>query len=121
MIPIKQPGDGLPDNLPLLTQVADESAPADLPTLTEVVIPPADPSSSARSLSEEEIQRLLKQLESRLEAVFTQKLSLRLEKLQRLAVRQAVNEFRAALPELLRDALPELSRDAPNEPPNSRP
>ena len=37
MNPIKQPGGDLPDNLPLLTQVADEDAPDDLPTLTEVV------------------------------------------------------------------------------------
>ena len=34
---IQQPGDGLPDNLPLLTQLADEGAPDDLPTLTEIV------------------------------------------------------------------------------------
>ena len=108
MIPILQPGNGLPDNLPLLTQVADEGLPDDLPTLTEVVITPADPSPIGCALSEEEVQRLLKQLESRLETVFTQKLSLRLEKLQLLAVKQAVNEFRAALPELLREALNEL-------------
>ena len=37
MTTIERPGDGLLDNLPLLTQVADEDAPDDLPTLTEVV------------------------------------------------------------------------------------
>jgi len=37
MTTIERPGDGLLDNLPLLTQVADENAPDDLPTLTEVV------------------------------------------------------------------------------------
>src|SRR3989338_9552379 len=37
MTPIERPGDGLLDNLPMLTQVADEDAPDDLPTLTEVV------------------------------------------------------------------------------------
>ena len=37
MNPIKQPGDDLPDNLPLLTQVADEDESNDLPTLTEVI------------------------------------------------------------------------------------
>lgn len=36
MNPIKQPSD-LPDNLPLLTQVADEDESNDLPTLTEVI------------------------------------------------------------------------------------
>src|SRR3989338_8357124 len=37
MTPIERPCDGLLDNLPMLTQVADEDAPDDLPTLTEVV------------------------------------------------------------------------------------
>lgn len=101
--------NSLPDDLPVLTQVVGTPAPEDLPTLTEVVAPPP----SARSLSEEEMQQLLRQLESRLEVVFAQKLSLHLEKLQRLAVKQAVNEFRAALPELLREIL--------NTPPQSRP
>jgi len=110
MTPIKQPGSDLPDNLPLLIQVAGEGVPDDLPTLTEVVVTPVEPSPPARAFSEEEMQRLLKQLESRLEAVFTQKLSLHLEKLQRLAVKQTVNEFRAELPELLREALNGPSR-----------
>jgi len=91
-------GNDLPGNLPVLTQIV---APGELPTLTEVVAPePAPP-----ALGEAEIQRLLQQIEPSLEAVFTQKLTLHLEKLQRLAVKQAVSEFRAALPQLLRDAL----------------
>ncbi|MCK9353829.1 MAG: hypothetical protein M0P59_06690 [Gallionella sp.] len=97
-------------DLPVLTQVVGAPAPEDLPTLTEVVAPPPP---AAHSLSEEEIQQLLRLLESRLEVVFTQKLSLHLERLQRLAVKQAVNEFRAALPELLHEIL--------NTPPQSRP
>lgn len=97
-------------DLPVLTQVVGTPAPEDLPTLTEVVAPPPP---TAHTLSEEEMQQLLRLLESRLEAVFTQKLSLHLEKLQRLAVKQAVNEFRAALPEVLREIL--------NTPPQSRP
>ena len=104
-----KPTDSIPPDLPVLTQVVGAPAPEDLPTLTEVV-PPTPP--AAHALSEEEIEQLLKLLESRLEVVFTQKLSLHLEKLQRLAVRQAVNEFRAALPELLHEIL--------NAPPQSR-
>lgn len=103
------PSDSSSTELPVLTQVVGAPAPEDLPTLTEVVAP-APP--AAHALSEEEIEQLLKLLESRLEVVFTQKLSLHLEKLQRLAVRQAVNEFRAALPELLHEIL--------NTPPQSR-
>jgi len=99
----------LPD-LPVLTQVVDAPAPSELPMLTEVVAPPPP---ATHTLSEEEMQQLLRQLESRLEVVFTQKLSLHLERLQRLAVKQAVNEFRAALPELLREIL--------NTPPKPRP
>lgn len=97
-----KPTDGIPSDLPVLTQVVGAPAPEDLPTLTEVVTPPPP---AAHTLSEEEIEQLLKLLESRLEVVFTQKLSLHLEKLQRLAVKQAVNEFRAALPELLHEFL----------------
>ncbi|OGT00676.1 MAG: hypothetical protein A3F73_03375 [Gallionellales bacterium RIFCSPLOWO2_12_FULL_59_22] len=97
-------GDGLPGNLPILTEVAVPPPPDDLPTLTEIVTPAA-PSPPLPALSEDEIQQLLQQLESRLEAVFTQKLGLHLEKLQHLAVKQAVSEFRAALPKLLRDML----------------
>jgi hypothetical protein len=104
------PSDSSSTDLPVLTQVVGAPAPEDLPTLTEVVTPPPP---AAHTLSEEEIQQLLRLLESRLEVVFTQKLSLHLERLQRLAVKQAVNEFRAALPELLHEIL--------NAPPQSRP
>jgi len=97
-------------DLPVLTQMVGTPAPEDLPTLTEIVAPLPP---TAHTLSEEEIQQLLRLLESRLEVVFTQKLSHHLEKLQRLAVKQAVNEFRAALPELLHEIL--------NTPPKPRP
>ncbi len=103
--------DILLDELPVLTQIVGTPEPDELPTLTEIVVP--TPASPTRKLSDEEIQLLLRQLESRLEVVFSQKLSLHLEKLQRLAVKQAVNEFRAALPELLREIL--------NTPPPPRP
>src|SRR3989338_1222341 len=101
MTPIELPGGNLLDNLPLLTQVADEDTPDDLPTLTEIVAP----EHPLPALSEEVMEQLLKQLESRLDAIFAQKLSLHLEKLQRLAVEEAVNELKAALPELLREML----------------
>lgn len=100
-----------PDNLPVLTQVVGEPAQDDLPTLTEIVAP-AEITAATKKLSDEEIQQLLRLLESRLEVVFSQKLSLHLEKLQRLAVKQAVNEFRAALPDMVREIL--------NAPPDSR-
>ncbi|MDD5385132.1 MAG: hypothetical protein PHG89_09675 [Gallionella sp.] len=130
MTTIERPGDGLPDNLPLLTQVADEDAPDDLPTLTEVVTGgqtepatvlqpdadreiPAPEAAIAAScpLNEEEMQRLLRRLETHLENMFANKLSANLEQLQRQAIDQAVSELKAELPELLRNALnahPEL-------------
>lgn len=103
MTSIKQPGSDSPDNLPLLTQAVGEATPDDLPTLTEVV-DEAD-IHLPRVLSEEEMQRLLHQLETHLETVFAHKLNLHLEQLQRLAIEQAVSELKAELPELLRDAL----------------
>lgn len=124
MTAIKQPGGDLPDNLPLLTQVMDEDALYDLPTLTEVVASgqaesatgfqpgtnreataPETAMTASCAPNEEEMQQLLRQLEIHLENVFTHKLSLNLEQLQRQAVKQAVNELKAELPELLRNAL----------------
>ncbi len=124
MSAIKQPDSELPDNLPLLTQVADEDAPDELPTLTEVIIEeqaepvtglhpdsndvtPLDeaPTLTACAPNDEEMQRLLLQLEMHLEYRFTHKLNFHLEQLQQQAVRQAVSELKAELPELLRDAL----------------
>lgn len=118
MTPVKLPSGDLPDNLPLLTQVADEEAPYDLPTLTEVVAagsaepdsgreaPAAETVAPASCASDkEEMQRLLRLVEAHLETVFIHKLSLHLEQLQRQAVEQAVGELKAELPELLRDAL----------------
>jgi hypothetical protein len=54
------------------------------------------------------MQQLLHQLESHLGTLFTKKLSLRLEQLQRQAIDQALDELKAELPELLRDALDEF-------------
>ncbi|TAN79293.1 MAG: hypothetical protein EPN14_06025 [Gallionella sp.] len=105
---IGQSGSDLPDNLPLLTRVVDENFPDDLPTLTEVVqeniatdiaIPPPS------AFGDEEMRRLLLRLEAHLETVFAEKLNLRLEQLQQVAVEQAVNELKAELPNMLRNAL----------------
>ncbi|MDP2693367.1 MAG: hypothetical protein Q8O58_00650 [Gallionella sp.] len=205
MTPIELTDNGLLDNLPLLTQVADEDAPDDLPTLTEVVtdettgettshptkqpedgcqvvgyshstrlskddsqvagyegqtepsrglqpnadreipVPENETShahfplpnplgettshstrlreTAAKSLvipqageganeslrefhvSEEEVQRLLRRLETHLENRFANKLSVNLEQLQRQAIDHAVSELKAELPELLREML----------------
>jgi hypothetical protein len=75
-----------------------------LPVLTEVEGQTHPPSV----LSAEEMQQLLHQLESHLGTLFTKKLSLRLEQLQRQAIDQALDELKAELPELLRDALDAL-------------
>ena len=124
MTSIEQPGNIWPDNLPLLSQVADEDVPDDLPTLTEVVgVVQAEstigfqPSISQEAHTpeaalpvscapnEEEMRQLLQQLEAHLGSVFAHKLSANLEQLQRQAIEQAINELKAELPELLRDAL----------------
>lgn len=98
--------------LPLLTEVADEAS-DELPILFEIIadsdeppaaLPPAE-SKPVRALNAEEMQQLLQQLEVHLETVFTSKLNQQLEELQRLAVDLAVSEFKAELPQLLRDAL----------------
>lgn len=101
MTSIEQP---VPDNLPLLTQVADGDTLDDLPTLTEIIEETQHLAPSC-SLSEADMQQSLKQLEAHLETVFTHKLSFHLEQLQRRAVEQAVNELKAELPELLHNAL----------------
>lgn len=130
MTPIEQPGIDLPDNLPLLTQVADENTPDDLPTLTEIVAKePAGPAiwlqpetgreiaahetamPASCALGEEEMQRLLRHLETYIENIFTYQLNLNLEQMHRTAIQHAVSDLKAELPELLRDALrghPEL-------------
>jgi len=121
---IRQPGDGLPDNLPLLTQVADGDESNDLPTLTEVIPEvPAEPAGifqpgdeedtlipkeampAPRALNEDEMQRLLWHIEKYIENIFTYQLNINLEQMQRTAIQHAVNDFKAELPDLLREAL----------------
>lgn len=114
MTSITQTGNGLPDNLPMLTEVADKPS-DDLPTLTEVVAEGRIASAANQNshvpeeiaafptASEEEI-RLLRQLETRIEEIFAHRLRLDLEQLQREAIEQAVAELRVELPRLLRNA-----------------
>lgn len=96
--------------LPVLTEVVE--AADELPILFEIVSdadylpPPVEiKPPPPRPLNGEEIGQLLQQLESHLETVFTDKLNKHLEELQRLAIELAVSEFKAELPQLLRDAL----------------
>ena len=121
MTSARQP-DGLPDNLPLLTEVIGENMPDEFPTLTEIVAESetdtrqdAGNSEAAMShsdgISEEQMQKLLQQLEAHLETIFKQKLNLHIEQLQRQTIDQAIGELKAALPKLLRDALPANSRN----------
>ena len=121
---IRQPGDGLPDNLPLLTHVADGDESSDLPTLTEVIpevqaepadifqpgdkedtLIPKEAMPAPRALNEDEMQRLLWHIEKYIENIFTYQLNINLEQMQRTAIQHAVNDFKAELPDLLREAL----------------
>jgi hypothetical protein len=81
----------------------NESALNSLPLLTEVVA--ESDANLPRVLSEHEIQHLLGHLEARIEIMFTQKLGMHLEQLQRQAIDQALDEMKAELPELLREAM----------------
>ena len=102
----KHPGGSLLDNLPLLTQLADEDEPTILPTLTEVVGTPAasvPPAPAPPPPVDEKL--LLKCLEMHLEKVFSTKLERILAQLQSQAIEQAIDELKAELPELLRGAL----------------
>jgi hypothetical protein len=103
------------EELPMLTEVSGDQA--ELPVLTSVVAaqppvveapPPVDLSATGahmRPLNPAEVDQLLRQLESHLETVFSQKLNSQLEQLQKLAVELAISEFKAELPSLIIDAL----------------
>lgn len=112
------------DELPLLTEVVNDPDLDDLPLLTQIVAEETQSGDShpvavqqtasalPRTLSDEEMQRLLQQLETHLESVFTGKLNRHIEQLQKLAVDLAINELKAELPQLLRDALKKQARAA---------
>ncbi|MCG6934249.1 MAG: hypothetical protein LJE57_11475 [Gallionella sp.] len=81
----------------------NESALSSLPLLTEVI--GESNVNHPHALSEHEIKQLMPHLEARIETLFTQKLGMHLEQLQRQAIDRALDEIKAELPELLRDAL----------------
>jgi hypothetical protein len=101
--PDKQPDSDTPAGSSLPTLTTGETTLNNLPMLTEVVA--ESNTGLPRVLNDEEIQQLLHQFEARLEIMFTQKLALHLEQLQRQAIDQALDELKAELPELLQDAL----------------
>lgn len=111
------------NDLPTLTEIVEDIHPPlppfevpaiagdELPVLMEVV--PAEPTpvtttedaAPSASLNEVDMQQLLQLLEAHIESVFTQRLTDRLEKLQRQAIDQAVGELKAELPHMLREIL----------------
>jgi hypothetical protein len=98
-----QPTSDTPPGASRAAEQLNESAMNSLPLLTEVV---AESDANLPSvLSEQEIQQLLRHLEARIETLFTQKLGMHLEQLQRQAIDQALDEIKAELPELLHDAM----------------
>jgi len=99
----KQTSDNQNSNSSTQSSAVGESTLNTLPVLTEVV-DKAD-TYLPRLLSAEEIQQLLPHLEAHIEALFTKKLGIHLEQLQRQAIEQAIRELKAELPELLHDAL----------------
>ena len=101
----KQSGSALPSRPSPKKLSIGEITLNGLPVITEVVSGADNPLTSV--MGEEEAQQLLHKLEAHLETLFTQKLGLRLEQLQRVAIDQALDELKAELPELLREALNE--------------
>ena len=101
--PGKQPDCDTPADTPWVSQTIGETTLSDLPVLTEVVA--EVDTYLPRLLGSEEIQLLLPQLEAHIESLFTQKLGLHLEQLQRQAIEQAISELKTELPELLHEAL----------------
>jgi hypothetical protein len=103
----KQPGEQPDRNTPagssLPTVTIGETTLNNLPVLTEVI--PKSDTNLPRELNDDEIQQLLHQLEARIEIMFTQKLGLQLEQLQRQTIDHALDELKAELPDLLQDAL----------------
>ncbi|MDD2720368.1 MAG: hypothetical protein PHH47_03575 [Gallionella sp.] len=107
-----------PDDMPLPQAVLvhdTEPFPENLPPvaepLTEAVAIEAPISQEVNAFTSEEISYLLLHIEEHLSTIFTNKLNSQLEQLQRLAVELAVSEFKAELPQLLRDALAHHKRE----------
>jgi hypothetical protein len=99
----KQPGSNPLSNASSPAPTMGETTLNGLPMLTEVVA--ETDTHLSRVLSTQDIQQLLPQLEVQIETLFTRKLGLHLEQLQRQAIDQALIELKTELPELLRDTL----------------
>jgi hypothetical protein len=99
----KQPDSDTPAGSPPPTVTLGETTLNNLPVLTEIVSELGI--NLPREFNDEEIKQLLHQLEARIEIMFTQKLGLHLEQLQRQAIDHALDELKAELPGLLQDAL----------------
>jgi hypothetical protein len=101
--PGEQPDSDTPAGSSLPTVTMGETTLNNLPVLTEIIS--KSDTNLPHELNDEEIQQLLHQLEARIEIMFTQKLGLHLEQLQRQAIDHALDELKAELPGLLQDAL----------------
>jgi hypothetical protein len=96
----KEGGD-LPGKISSAKLAIGEATLNRLPVLTEIAMQ----GNQLYALNAEEMGQFLQQFQKHIETLFTKKLSLRLEELQRHAIDQALDELKAELPELLRDAL----------------
>lgn len=90
------------DNLPVLLESVGISYLPDVPVESTEK---ASGQPAPVLLSEVQLQQLEQQLTHHLESVLRNKLSLRLEQLQKLALDQALSELKTELPMLLRDVL----------------
>lgn len=92
------------DDLPLLTEIVEETTPHDVATVSAAAPDETFP-AAPHEYSEEKLQLLLQQLETHVETVFADRLRLRLEHLHQQAVELTVTELKAELPGLVRNAL----------------
>lgn len=99
-----QPFGSQPSSAPARTpQTMGEATLNSLPILTEFAKVSSVP--LPHDINADEMQQLLRQLESHIEMLFTQKLALHLEQIQRQAIDLALDELKAELPALVRDAM----------------
>ncbi len=104
MTDMNSPDSTWPDDLPVLTEVALDQPPDDLPILTEVIGLAEEPAPRS-SITEQDFQQIVRQLEAHLDTIVADKLRLRLEQLQAQAVAQTLSELKAGLPLLVQEAL----------------
>jgi len=103
------------DDLLSLLEFVETEMPRRNDGTTGISTTPEAALSPPRAFNDEEMQHLLHQLETHIETVlkeklsldtiFTKKLTQQLEQLQQMAITQAVDELKAELPEILHNAL----------------